>query len=101
LHKGVGCEDLLDAARRCAAGENVWDVSTGREGSGHHGDVLTRDCATVNTRLSPRETEVLALKLRRRTNAEIAEALNMSLNTVKHHVTRIQRKLEKPLKDLL
>jgi DNA-binding CsgD family transcriptional regulator len=41
------------------------------------------------------------MKLHRRTNAEIADALHISLNTVKHHVTSIHKKLEKTRKDLL
>jgi DNA-binding NarL/FixJ family response regulator len=102
LHKGVDCEVLLDAGRRCAAGENVWSTSTGGEELlGHHDDVLTRHHVAGRVRLSPTEAKVLELKLRRRTNAEIAGALSMSLNTVKHHVTRIQRKLAQPIKDLL
>jgi DNA-binding CsgD family transcriptional regulator len=48
-----------------------------------------------------RELEVLAMKLRRYTNAEIANALHISRNTVKHHVTNIYKKLEKTRKDLL
>jgi DNA-binding CsgD family transcriptional regulator len=36
---------------------------------------------------------VLTLKLQRRTNSEIAQSLNISLHTVKHHVSSIIRKL--------
>ena len=102
LHKGVGCEALLNAARRCAAGENVWDASAiGEVPGGHHDYALIRHRTAGLARLSPREAEVLELKLHRRTNAEIAEVLSMSLNTVKHHVTRIHKKLGQPIKELL
>ncbi len=42
---------------------------------------------------TPRELEVLGLIVRRRTNGEIAEALNYSVGTVKLHVGRIIAKL--------
>lgn len=44
-------------------------------------------------RLSPRELEVLKLVAAGRTNAEIAERLWLSSNTVRSHVQRIMRKL--------
>ena len=40
------------------------------------------------------------MKLRRRTNGEIADSLHISPNTVKHHVTSIYKKLEKTRKEL-
>jgi ATP/maltotriose-dependent transcriptional regulator MalT len=43
--------------------------------------------------LTDRELEVLQLKARRRTNAEIAEQLVISLATVKWHVSQIYGKL--------
>ncbi len=43
--------------------------------------------------LTERELEVLLLKARRRTNAEIAEQLYISLTTVKWHVRQIYNKL--------
>jgi predicted ATPase/DNA-binding CsgD family transcriptional regulator len=43
--------------------------------------------------LTPRETEVLALLQRRLTNAEIAEALYLSVRTVESHVSALLRKL--------
>lgn len=96
LHKRSGSEELLDAIRRVAAGEKVWKA---KERVGVWGSVS--HAALEDARLTPRELEVLAMKLRRRTNAEIADALHISLNTVKHHVTRIYKKLEKTRKDLL
>ena len=97
LHKRSGSEELLAAIRRVAAGEKVWETRerVGERGSVSHATLLE------DAHLSPRELEVLAMKLRRRTNAEIADALHISLNTVKHHVTRIYKKLEKTRKDIL
>jgi DNA-binding CsgD family transcriptional regulator len=43
--------------------------------------------------LTPREAEVLALLQRRLTNAEIAEALYLSVRTVESHVSALLRKL--------
>ena len=96
LHKRSDREELLHTIRRVAAGEKVWEAG---ERSGERG---TRIHAALNdAHLTPRELEVLAMKLNRRTNAEIADALHISLNTVKHHVTSIYKKLEKTRKDLL
>jgi len=96
LHKRSGNEEFLDTIRRVAAGEKVWEAAerVGRPGSVIH-------AAPESAHLTPRELEVLAMKFRRRTNAEIANALHISLNTVKHHVTNIYKKLEKTRKDLL
>jgi two-component system response regulator DevR len=44
-------------------------------------------------RLTPKEKEVFALVLKRRTNPEIADELYISLYTVKNHVSSILRKL--------
>ncbi|MBU2666052.1 response regulator transcription factor [Actinoplanes bogorensis] len=51
---------------------------------------LHRDLAT----LTPRETEVLRLLARGRSNAELAAALHLSEATVKTHVARILSKLD-------
>jgi DNA-binding NarL/FixJ family response regulator len=96
LHKRSGSEELLDTIRRVAAGEKIWKA---RERVGEWGSVS--HVALEDAHLTPRELEVLAMKLRRRTNAEIADALHISLNTVKHHVTSIYKKLETTPKDLL
>ncbi len=97
LHKRSGSEELLDAIRRVAAGEKVWEARerVGGRDSAIHAALLE------DANLTPRELEVLAMKLGRRTNAEIADALHISLNTVKHHVTNIYKKLAKTRNDLL
>jgi two-component system, NarL family, response regulator DevR len=96
LHKRSGSEKLLDTIRRVVAGEKVWETGK-REGES---GVVAR-AVPEGTPLTPRELEVLAMKLRRCTNAEIAAALHISPNTVKHHATSIYKKLEKTRKDLL
>ena len=96
LHKCSESDVLLDTIRRVAAGERVWEAG---QRAGDRGPVI--HAALEDPHLTPRELEVLAMKLRRRTNAEIADALHISLNTVKRHVTNIYRKLEKGRKDLL
>jgi len=46
-----------------------------------------------DVQLTPREKEVLALMVAGKTNAEISEALTLSLSTVKFHVSNILSKL--------
>ena len=79
---------IVEAVRRTAAGERIWIVPQDIEAS----SMLEGDPAKA--RLTSRELEVLTLKLRRRTNSEIARSLNISLHTAKHHVTNITRKLD-------
>jgi two-component system response regulator DevR len=95
LHKRSDREELLGTIRRIAAGEKVWEA--GERVGGRESVILA---AQEDAHLTPRELEVLAMKRRRRTNTEIADALHISLNTVKHHVTNIYKKLEKSRKDL-
>jgi two-component system, NarL family, nitrate/nitrite response regulator NarL len=44
-------------------------------------------------KLSPREIEILSYLIAGRSNAEIAHELNISMSTVKAHVSSIYRKL--------
>ena len=91
LHKGVGGEELLGAVRRIHKGGRVWllPASAGSEGEAEKRLAKTSDEA----RLTPKEKEVFALVLKRRTNAEIASELDIILYTVKNHVSSILRKL--------
>ena len=50
--------------------------------------------ASDEARLTPKEKEVVALVLKRRTNAEITGKLYISLYTAKNHVSSILRKLD-------
>jgi len=88
LHKGVAGEDLLAAVRRAYAGGRVWLLPAEKaEATARLKEV------SDGARLTPKEREVFALVLKRRTNAEIAEELYISLYTVKNHVSSILRKL--------
>lgn len=87
LHRRSDRAEIVDAVRRTVAGESIWDVPEGTEPTA----MLLGDPAAA--RLTSRELEVLTLKLHRRTNSEIAQGLNISLHTVKHHVSSIIRKL--------
>ena len=89
LHKGVGGEELIDAVRRTVAGGRVWLLPSENE---EEAAARIRE-ASSEARLTPKEKEVFALVLTRRTNAEIAGELYISLYTVKNHVSSILRKL--------
>jgi two-component system, NarL family, response regulator DevR len=86
LHRGSDRCPIVDAARRTACGDHVWDV-------GDETDATIRCVAPESVGLTARELEVLTLKKHRHTNADIAGALNISLHTVKRHVSNIRGKL--------
>ncbi len=89
LHKGVSGEELVDAIRRTHAGARVWLLPAENEEDA----AFRMKKASDEARLTPKEKEVFALVLKRRTNAEIAGELYISLYTVKNHVSSILRKL--------
>ncbi len=89
LHKGVTGEELLAAIERVHAGGRAWLLpAEGEEGA----ESRIRE-SSGEARLTPKEKEVFALVLKRRTNPEIARELYISLYTVKNHVSSILRKL--------
>lgn len=88
LHKRVGCEELLSTVRRTILGEKIWNVGKYKL---HPDNSLA--VVLESSRLTHREKEVLTLKFERRTNQEISWELGISVNTVKHHVTHIHKKL--------
>jgi DNA-binding NarL/FixJ family response regulator len=89
MHKGIEGEGILAALERIHSGKHVWLLPAGNEV-----EVATRLRETSGgVRLTPKEKEVFALVLKRRTNPEIAEELYISLYTVKNHVSSILRKL--------
>jgi DNA-binding NarL/FixJ family response regulator len=89
LWKGMSRTELADALRRVAAGEQL--VSS----PGSHGRVPADGYRwpLAELRLTPRESEVLALLAEGMTNRAIAEAMGLGRETVKSHVREVFLKL--------
>ena len=89
LVKSVDTEGLAQAVRDVAAGRGSFSSDVTR--------VLAAPESTspaVEARFTEREAEVAELMADGRSNAEIAEALNLSVFTVKNHVSSILMKLQ-------
>jgi len=88
LVKSVDTEGLAQAVRDVAAGRGSFstDVTRVLAASDRAGN-------GVEARFTEREAEVAELMADGRSNAEIAEALNLSVFTVKNHVSSILMKL--------
>jgi DNA-binding NarL/FixJ family response regulator len=80
LLKDASREELADAIRAVHRGESLLDPQTAVQSRSREG-------------LTAREIEVLELMAAQRTNAQIAEKLFVSENTVKTHVSNILAKL--------
>lgn len=87
--KGVSASELRAVVRQVAAGEqHVPPALAGRLLM-----AMARPADRPLGRLTPRESEVLRLLARGRTNHEIGNTLHIADKTVKHHVTQILGKL--------
>lgn len=84
LLKGTPGEEVADAVRRVASGRPY----IGRDAA----EELRLGKGTPN--LTQRESQVLALMAEGLRNQEIAEALRLSIGTVKVHVNRVLEKLD-------
>lgn len=86
VDRATACAEVVAAVERTARGERVWALE--------HSPAPARPPALAgHPELTRREQEVLALVLRRRTNAEIADELVLARQTVKNHVSNALRKL--------
>ncbi|MEU0885799.1 LuxR C-terminal-related transcriptional regulator [Lentzea sp. NPDC005914] len=77
-------ENLIDAVRRVAIGETYVDPSLVRQLIG-----IKRIPEHPIKRLTERELEVLKLVAQGRTNAGLAQELNIGIHTATHHVSNI------------
>lgn len=84
LSKARPATSVVDALERIDRGEHVIDDGGGSQQSPWPG---------ANLGLTARQAEVVALLLQGMTNAEIAEALTLDINTIKTHLRHIYRTL--------
>ena len=91
LLKGSDGETIIEAIRKAATGQNVWTREELRRVSGAL--ATPRASSEVEVPLTQRESEVLRQLALGLTNKEIAQALNISYETVKEHVQHILRKI--------
>lgn len=87
LAKDEPSSEIVRAVRAVAAGEHVFTPAV-------LAGVLRSRATDPSQGLSPREIEVLQLLARGRSTNEIAEALYVSVNTVRNHVNNVMRKLD-------
>jgi len=91
LLKTSSRDQLLDAIRKIASGENVWSRADLRRVTGTL--AASRLAESTEVPLTKRENEVLHQMTLGLTNKEIALALHISYETVKEHVQHILRKI--------
>ncbi|MFO7903451.1 MAG: response regulator transcription factor [Pirellulaceae bacterium] len=89
--KGAGRQQLLDAVHKVARGEGAWTRDELRRVTGAL--ATPRLNADVEVPLTQRESEVLRQLALGLTNKEIAQALQISYETVKEHVQHILHKV--------
>ncbi len=91
LLKGCSRDELVRAIRLAATGESAWTRDELRRVTGAL--ATPRLSADVEVPLTQRESEVLRQLAYGLTNKEIAQALEISYETVKEHVQHILRKI--------
>jgi DNA-binding NarL/FixJ family response regulator len=91
LLKDCAREDLVGALRTAARGGNVWSREKLRSVSGALR--TPRLANNLEVSLSEREGEVLRQMTRGLTNKQIAQAMDISYETVKEHVQHVLRKI--------
>ena len=94
LLKGARKAETLRAIRAVASGEAIFSPAIARRLIGFFSAISSRPETPLFPELSEREREILALLARGSTNAEMADALFLSLKTVRNHVSNILSKLQ-------
>jgi NarL family two-component system response regulator LiaR len=88
VHKSVAVEELLDALERVRSGERVVQLN-GRSTA----SLGTVDWPGRAEGLSDRESEVLTLICQGLSNQQVAQALYLSINSVKTYIRMLYRKI--------
>jgi DNA-binding NarL/FixJ family response regulator len=91
LVKTADLNEILEAIRRVAAGESIWNREELRRVTGALS--TPRAAAELEVPLTKRESEVLKQLALGLSNKEIALSLSISYETVKEHVQHILRKV--------
>ncbi|TDB86372.1 response regulator transcription factor [Actinomadura sp. KC216] len=94
LLKRTRPEEILQAVRMVAHGDSLLFPAAIRELAARHAPSGGADAARWHGQLTEREADVLRLMAKGRSNAEIAEDLFVSPQTVKTHVGNILAKLQ-------
>jgi DNA-binding NarL/FixJ family response regulator len=92
--KGANQADILLAIRAVACGEVIFGPGIARRLLRFFSTIRPQAPERVFPDLSERETELLALMAQGKSNQEIAEHLELSLKTVRNHVSNIFSKLQ-------
>jgi DNA-binding NarL/FixJ family response regulator len=91
LVKNASRDEIIGAVRQAAAGASLWSRDHLRRAS--QAAPMLRGGADPDGALTKRENEVLKQLALGLSNKEIAQALDISYETVKEHVQHILRKL--------
>ena len=91
--KGANQADILLAIRAVARGEVIFGPGIARRLLRFFSTIRPQAPQRVFPELSERETELLALMAQGKSNQEIADQLDLSLKTVRNHVSNIFGKL--------
>ena len=94
LLKNTGKAELVEAVRRASRGESLLDPAITTPIMSRLRELSAKEEDREVALLSDREREILGLVARGLTNRQIAEALIISPNTVRNHVSRILEKLD-------
>jgi len=91
LSKAASRQELIDAIRKVVAGRPAWSKPYVRKASKKLS--LPKNDEAVSTLLTPREVEIVRMIGRGMTNEDIATALSISVETIKHHLNRMFQKV--------
>lgn len=94
LLKGALKAEILRAIQDVASGEAIFGPAIARRLMQYFSTARPRGLGGAFPDLTERESEILVLIARGRTNSEIADRLSLSVKTVRNHVSNIFSKLQ-------